>query len=319
MTFRFDWHGFLVRHGVPFVTSGPNTSRGNISIKCPWCGSADPSEHLGLSLEVTNPVWGCLRNSRHRGRSPVRLVAKLLRVRYNIAVSLVEQDAPLVDDFDAAIERLRGVGEEPLKSKYKPKVVYPDSFRHLLDGVYGKRFITYLESRGFHNAQDVAEQYELFYCLVGDFAWRLIFPVTTDDGLLVGWTGRDIRDGAKLRYRASDDLGKNELLTFDDLNDVVVVVEGPLDALKVDYYGRSFGISSVATMGTAVTVGQKRLLSDISKKTPTYILFDSGAEAQSLVLAEEVGAKWLPLPPGIGDPGEMDQKMVTKFLRNIVK
>lgn len=316
---RFDWHRFCTAHHIPFVTSGPNTSRGDISVKCPWCGSADPSEHLGLHLDTNNPVWGCLRNSRHRGRSPVYLVAKLLRISFGAATELVEQSVPPVDDFDAVVELLRGGDEIPQKSTYKSKVRYPEEFRRLIDGTYGQRFIDYLAFRGFHDAAFVAATYDLFYSLTGDFAWRLIFPVQ-EDNELIGWTGRDIRKGAKLRYRASDNLGKDVLLSFDrDPESVIVVVEGPLDALKIDYYGKLLGINAVATMGTAVTEGQKKRLAKIARSTPTYVVFDATAMAGGLALADEVGATWLPLPSGIGDPGEMDQKTAIKFLRKIAK
>ena len=303
---------------IPYITSGPNTARGNVSVRCPWCGSADPSEHLGLSLNVNNPVWGCLRNAKHRGRSPVRLVAKLLHLSYGAATELVDCAAPPVDDFDAAIEKLRGGEDEPIRTKRRPRLELPKTFRRLFDGSYGQRFIDYLSGRGFHDVLDVSHRYDLFYSLVGDFAWRLIFPVV-QDGILIGWTGRDIREGAKLRYRASDDLGKDVLLSFHRLTDYVIVVEGPVDALKIDYYGREFGVGGVATMGTAVTEKQKRLITDIAKVVPTSILFDAGAEAQSLSLANETGARWLSLPSGFKDPGEIDRKTISKFLSKIVK
>lgn len=319
MTIRFDWLRFCTTHRIFFVTVGPNTARGHISVKCPWCGSADPSEHLGLSLDVGHPVWGCLRNSKHRGLNPTRLVAKLLHLPYSAAMDLVDKAAPPVDDFDVAVERLRGdVVEQSKEKKWSRVVQLPDMFRRLFNGSYGKRFVDYLTHRGFHDALGVAHQYDLFYCLTGDFAWRLIFPVV-DNGVLIGWTGRDIRGGAKLRYRASDGLGKDVLMSFSTPASVVMIVEGPVDALKIDYYGQPFGVSGIATMGTAVTEKQKRLIGKIARNTPTCILFDAGAEAQSLSLADEVGARWLPLPFGFKDPGEMDGKTISKFLSKVVK
>lgn len=321
MATRFDWHQFLIRHHISFVVSGPNVAKNNVAIKCPWCGSADQSEHLGISLDVNNPVWGCFRNAAHRGRSPVRLISKLLRISYNAATLFVEQSAPLIDDFDAAVDRLRSgyVTQSNKKSSRNVAVEYPKTFRRLLDGSYGKRFIDYLAYRGFHAPKDVAEQYDLRYCLVGDYAWRLIFPVM-DGNSLIGWTGRDIRDGARLRYRASDALGKDVLLSFGGaLSKIVVVVEGPLDALKVDYYGKTFGVRGIATMGAAVTDRQRTFLSSLVRRVPVFILFDSDAISQSLSLASEVGARWLALPSGIKDPGEMSSKVITMFLSNLVK
>ncbi len=75
--FRFDWLSFIKAHKIPYVTSGPNTAKNHISIKCCWCGNDDPSEHLGLSLNENAPAWGCLRNQKHRGQNVMFLVQKL--------------------------------------------------------------------------------------------------------------------------------------------------------------------------------------------------------------------------------------------------
>ncbi len=39
----FDWVDFLERHGIEYVTSSPNIGRGEVGVKCPYCGPGDPS------------------------------------------------------------------------------------------------------------------------------------------------------------------------------------------------------------------------------------------------------------------------------------
>ena len=47
----------LIQKKIPYVTTGPNVARGHFAIKCPFCGEADPSEHLGI--EESTGRWGC--------------------------------------------------------------------------------------------------------------------------------------------------------------------------------------------------------------------------------------------------------------------
>src|SRR3974377_930695 len=89
---RFNWVRLLNAHHVPFVTRGPNTGRDHISVKCPWCGAADPSEHLGISLRGKG--YRCLRDPRHAGRSRARLIHALLHCPSEYALRLAREDAP---------------------------------------------------------------------------------------------------------------------------------------------------------------------------------------------------------------------------------
>ena len=84
-----DWIRLFEANNIPWVSRGPNTKRGEVSIKCPWCGEDDPSEHLGISLDKEN--WGCLRSIRHRGRRPYALVQALLGCSYAQARIIVDQ------------------------------------------------------------------------------------------------------------------------------------------------------------------------------------------------------------------------------------
>lgn len=315
---RFDWHKFCIEYGVPFVTQGPNTAKGHISIKCPFCGVSDPSEHMGLTLDVRNPVWGCLRNARHRGRDPSTLVARLLSISYSAASVLVESTIVPVDEFERAVESLSSMQQQ---NEVQTEVVCEEiekspEFRLLSEGAYGKRFIDYLRYRGFdHDAESVATQYELWYALTGRFAWRVIFPIRDSSNRLVGWTGRAIQAGAA-RYLTSDSL-PDVLLRFSaaEPSRMVVVCEGPMDAMKADYYGRRLGFGAVATLSSAVGRGRYFELVQLRRQTHRMcIVFDADAYSQGFRLAQELGALWVPLPLGVKDIGEMSGEQTSNFL-----
>ena len=328
---RFDWQAFCVQHNVPFVTSGPNTARGHVSVKCPWCGPADHSEHLGLSLDVVDPAWGCFRSSAHRGRNPRRLVQKLLGISFNEAQRLVdEQQLPTADagELAAAMERLQG---GPAVVSARPEsagMLLPAEFKPVLGRAYGKQFLTYLERvRGFPAEMlgEVCERYGLHYCLTGDFAWRLIFPILEEDGRLAGWTGRDIRPGAWLRYRTTEQLPNrvvfNSHHAVREERETLVIVEGPVDVIKADFFGKFFGLSAVATLGTALPGERRAALAMLAQRFKRVaLLFDEGTLGEVVSLAPEIaeasGRRVELWRPGIKDPGAMSAEQLHEFLAN---
>lgn len=323
---RFDWRAFCNHNHITYVTSGPNTAKGNISIRCPWCGNADPSQHMGLFLDPARPSWGCLRNAQHRGRHPAKLIAKLLGIAYGTAAALVQASDFPIDSFEEAITSLRNTPGTLEARPAKTPLTMPSAFKNLADGGYASRFLAYLEGRGFGlDSLNVAETYDLRYALTGEQAWRLIFPIHDLNGELVGWTGRTIRNGTP-RYRASENLGKEVVLGgFGVPDDVILLVcEGPVDWIKMDYYGSPVGVSAVATMGTAYTDDQVfQLLKLQQRVSKTFILFDRDALSSQLRLADELEAyskgpvQTLQLPQPFDDPGQMTAGAVRRFCSSL--
>jgi hypothetical protein len=322
---RFSWEEFCVQYRVPFVTSGPNTARDHISIRCPFCGMADPSHHMGLSLDVNEPAWGCWRNADHRGRHPLRLVQELLGCSTPAAKQVVEAlKRPILATTRRVEQVPRPVG--PL--------VMPAVFLPLIGEGYGGRFAQYLAERGFGDWQAVATDYDLRYCLVGDYKWRLIIPIYLG-GQLVTWTGRGIQPGMEPRYKTLPDKPAKEpgkpvalanikelIYNSDSLNDggrVLVVTEGPLDAIKIDAYAKHRGVRATCLFGTAITSKQIKLLALAATKFQRVdILLDVDARSVAWQLATALRGMYeavsvRELPPGIKDPGELSKDMVQQL------
>lgn len=293
---RFDWQRFCERHKITYVTGGPNTARGNISIQCPFCGAADQSQHMGLKLDPRDPQWGCFRNATHRGRDPSRLVAMLLHVSHAAAQQVVADSAPPVDSLDETLHRLRNLSghAQDAAGSVVRALPMPDSFQPLRRAEpYAERFFEYLIDRHFGRAdvEDVAERYQLHFALTGPQAWRLIFPVRSERGELIGWTGRALTKNPRIRYLAREEMGKDWLLVSPRTEParVLIASEGPVDFLKLDYYGRPFGVEAVATMGTAITPAQFIQLARKARNYErVYSLFDPEAFAQNIRLASEL-------------------------------
>jgi len=324
----FDWLPFLERLGIEYVTRGPNVARGNINICCPFCGD-DPSHHLGIAL--TRPFWGCFRDSGHRGLSPVRLIRELARCSWPEAYQIAQEGVEaVVEELDVLAQKLAGDDQRVIEAPLA-EVRWPRELQRLDGPVHlTSRFLDYLVGRGFRagagnapthgDAMRAATRYELRGAIEGDFAWRLCFPITLR-GRLVGWTGRAIAP-AQIRYKThppgSSTLGR-VLFNFDGAlarpgtrRRVLFLCEGPLDVLKVDFYGLEHGVAAVGLLGLTFSEGKAELLGELAESYERVaILLDSDAQAKALDIAGSLS--WLPggaprvveLPGGAKDPGEL--------------
>ena len=306
-----EWVSFLDDHHIPYVTRGQNTKKGEISVKCPWCGIEDTSQHLGINL--THDAWGCHRNQAHRGKSLTYLIQALLGCSKSQAgLVLTQYGAADPDTFGVA----------PAPSQEKPTtlepLVMPYEFRTIRTRSDNVRFIKYLHRRGFDDVDKVGRQYDLRYCTTGRWKDRIIFPIVRN-GKLIAWTGRAIGNPINApRYLSTSNLIKTCLFNEDEIflgGKLLFITEGPIDAVKIDYYGRPKGAAATCVFGTSITIDQIALLRRVSKKfQTTVLLFDPEAVETSFNMLE-----WLPeavlgvVPEGAEDPGAMSKEQVLKL------
>ena len=276
-----DWRAVLEQHHIPFIERGPNVKRGEISVQCPFCGSADPSKHMGINLETG--FWCCWRNaSTHKGKSPLRLLVALLNVPYwrarEIAGLSNDEAAHDPEGFDATVARImqRGALQRP-EQVQRRHLKFDKEFQPFDGRAAQRRFVTYLTNRGFPkwDVSDLAKQYSLHYATTGDFQDRIVLPYYLD-GELVTWTARAITQST-IRYK---DLSVDEslvppkqtLFNHDCIlkgGEILIVQEGPFDALKLDFYGQPY-VRSVALSTNSVSDEQAHMLQAASSKF-TYI------------------------------------------------
>jgi hypothetical protein len=335
----FKWQEFCDRYQVPYVTKGPNTARNNISIRCPFCGQSDEAEHMGLSLNPRSPDWGCWRARTHRGRDPRRLIAALLQCSDAHADSILRQGAlPELDSFEA------------LFSKLKPEVEHEQStlslspnFRPLATTAPAAQpFLDYLEKRGFTPAHEVAETYGLLYATQGSWKQRVILPIFLNDAL-VGWTGRDITGASRLRYKSLTDdvaLAKEQgvmpapislkhLVLWQDAvmagGRALLIVEGPLDALKVDFFNRTEGVVTTCLFGKPTNAQVKTLSLAARGFDRVGVMLDPDAWSDALHFVSELeelsGKKVYRVDVGddAEDPGAMNEKQVLALIERFLK
>lgn len=232
-----QWEDFFDRHGIEYVTQGKNVGKGNIGLKCPFCGD-DPSEHL--NIEPEKGWFFCFRNEQHAGKNPYRLLSVLVgphEARLFLGTDLQKNEEDL-------LLLLNGTPQPSIKRKKKcqlPGRLYIPS----LD----IRFKHYLVSRGIleKDVEDFITENQLRVCGEGKYRDRLIIPYLSYDGSEVEtFTARAIYSLVGVRYLSpSNDecLAPNQTvwLTFNSGRyriKSLILMEGPFDKIKASYYDR---------------------------------------------------------------------------------
>lgn len=327
----FEWQGFLDSYRVPYVTSGPNVSRGHVAVHCPFCGSADPSQHMSIDLKGSG--WKCWRNREHRGKHPAYLIQALLQTTLDRARQIVGDSVFIPDDFMGAVlsklDPPKPIKREPLR--------LPAEFKPFRDVPSARHFINYLTgpSRQFTLDQVMrfTRDYKLRYATSGPFKGRIIFPIEFE-GELMTWTGRTIYAQEELRYRTlstDEELEEHPafgpindyLLYFDELVenrmdcDTLVLCEGPFDALKVRVLGERYGICATCFFTATPSVRQIDLLHDVMHRySHRALLLDRGTLGTALRSQSNMASlktRVVSLPPDVKDPGTLTERQLLKL------
>lgn len=329
----FDWVRLLTEQRVPYIESGANVKRGELAIQCPFCGSADPSKHMGLSLETG--WWSCWRNrAQHSGKSPLRLIMRLLNVPYSKAREIAGLDASYIDPegFDAVAARVMGRDQQAVNVTGGDRrfLDFDPCFKPLLPTGRSRRAWEYLYyARGFDSDDDIYDLTKEYQLQIGTGFWtdRIIIPYF-QDGKLVTWTGRAIASST-IRYRdlsLSESLlaPKETLFNHDAMLEkgkALIIQEGPFDVLKVDFYGKEYGVRSVGLSTNSIKETQAFLLQAAVGNYDRIIvmldtksklgLIDSMRMKQDLYFIKHLSIE--PVPFGAGDGGALTPLQVIKW------
>lgn len=322
---KFNIKNFLDNYNIYYREHGAGVKKGNIIIHCPYCGADDKDQHLGINL--SNGVWGCWRNEEHRSKNLSKLLCKISPISYKQALQLVGFEDKIIEKDlfnDIVSDKYFSNHSNTNKNSKIRSLILPKDFRELKDDYFSIPYINYLISRGFADIWNLIFKYGLKYALTGDFKGRIIIPVYFNKQL-VTWTSRAISPHASLRYKSlkvedSSINIKNTIYNFDRTyengGDVLFVVEGPIDVLKMDYYLYNTNSFAVGLHSMSVSDDQLYWLIRLFDKFKTIVLLLDRGESESM----EKGIATLSttgviinegiLPKGINDPGELKQCQV---------
>ncbi len=318
---KVNWERFCTLQHIEYLKTTASLARGYINIHCPFCGDTDQSYHLGLHKSGR---WTCYRDPiSHKGSDPHRIIMRLIGCNYEQANSYVLDDVVELSDFDEASSEFMLDNSKP---KQHDQLEFPTEF-HPLTSPRGRAKIYWnylITKRGFRSSDTpkLTHRYDLHYCDKGMWRGRIIMPIKIDEKLL-SWTGRTVYDTEELRYRNlshKKDAEPRGLVNVRDLlfnydnaikehHHVCVIVEGPLDVMKVDYYGHSYGICAVGTFGTGIREAQLDMLYSIRERCDILVVCgDQNAEVNVMNLlsaAYDIDVQNLPLPNNVKDPAEL--------------
>lgn len=307
---KIDIVALLTETGIEYTLTGHTVSKGNVYIRCPFCGEEDKSFHMGIHLKTGK--WGCWRNERHRGRKLQRLLMRLLHISWDQANRLLGVDQVSPDGFNALVLDPTRIFDTSTQLPAQP-IELDKSFQGIIRKGIRRRFWQYLERR--FPVKDVArviETYELWCCLTGRFTQRIIIPLYHNESL-IAWTGRTITDSRQryLTYPASDAV-KQTLFNHDSCLDGgrrLYICEGPFDAMKFDFYASHYQDRAIALFGKSPSPIQFSLLLDLAVRFDSvYILLDIDATVAALDLQRSlpgISARVVTLPDDVTDPGDL--------------
>ena len=318
-----DWIDFLDSCGVEYV-EGPKgqVRKGHVGIQCPRCRD-DEKFHFNIELD-TGRIRGCWRDKNH-WMSPPQLVGHLAGVSTVEAKRiLADGDVPVDVSPRTLLDRLE---KDDDVEKDLDVLTWPDEARPFGSKTRQEQpYVNYLKRRGFLNPYDPTARFGLRWCPRGKWSHRILFPLYRVDGELAGWTGRDITGTSKVKYRTHPPGDAVSRLAFGYDPEVtgrsLVLVEGPVDACKVEVYGGP-GTYALALLGLNVGPRKLALVDAVAQGfRRVVILLDDGAQAQALDLAYQLthlDPIMGHLPPGVADPGDLRHDEVSRVLGKCVK
>ena len=325
-----DWPNFFQTHNIQYITSGPNTSAGQISIHCPWCGISDESQHLSINL--AGKGFRCWRQPLHAGKNPAKLIQALLNCSWEQASLLAGQQNVLPNDF---MNKVRSSINKQEVIKRLNNLKLPAEFKKFSKLPSCRIYLNYINSRGF-TIKDT-DDYGVYYASQGNYKGRIIFTVV-QDGKLVGWTGRTVYSSEQVRYKTlTNDIEKAKengeipaprpisdfLLWYDRLvktnADTIVLCEGPFDAWKVNIVGGYVGVVATCFFTSTCSKQQVNLLHGLLPKFRNrFLLLDQNTFSKAEHIRADLASLNVvvkQMSKHIADPGEIKN---TRELKNML-
>lgn len=281
--------------GVSYKEHGEHhhATPGWVSVDCPYCSPSSQHYRLGINL-----TWGgcnCWVCGTHPLRESLHLISGRGYGEIKGLTAQIEREGRA--ERKASGKLILPLGLGPLKPCHKDYLRRRKLDLKVCERLWG------LQGIG----------------LASRLAWRLFLPIHWR-GEVCSWTTRSISDqGSAAKYLSAGPseekyLHKDLLYGADLARHVVIVVEGPLDAIRI-------GPGAVATMGLNTTPSQ---IAEIARFPTRYVCMD--AEEQAQRLAKKLCNR-LSLYPGKThrieletgkDPGEASDKEIKQLRRLLV-
>lgn len=306
------------------VETRSGTVEGELLLCCPFCRerghAADMKFHFGLN--VGRALGHCYRCD-WKGRGLMFMARQLCRA-YGVTMDLnkisrrqrktleVKETPPAVPE--TALSILDVV----------PEFETFDAYPSLPPDEVEKAARRYLKSRGVSVYQIV--KHGIGYAAVGDFAWRVLFPVVDSTGGVHGCVGRAIvtKAGEETTPKYLNTRGMKILWNAQKPIGTAVVVEGVMDALRLERALLQVrNMTAVARLGAAITAGQLDQLKEFEQVVvlPDWDKAGIHGAIQLCVRCVERGISTRVSIPEImngSDPADMEEDVLVEMIRGAI-
>jgi hypothetical protein len=285
-----DLKNLLSKYRISWRDRGPNCSRNNVNVSCPFCGSADHSFHMAISLNATE--YYCFRNPRHAGTNLAYLF-KALGIPASEYAHLKFDEVPRTWKAD--------------DRNYS-------AWQHFTPAEENQEVLNYLKLRLFNNPVDVCRQFVLKCTNEGEWAGRLLIPLN------IGWTGRSMRPHITLRYKAFT--SQDGFFLHRQGSTSIIVTEGALDAMRIASVSTSFDVIAKCRMALSPAIlnylRESNYLSIWNSPDGTVPYSQHRLETSTLKsYCTKADVNWLKLSEGTKDFGELEETKARKLLSTV--
>jgi hypothetical protein len=311
---------FNVRDYVESRLDKARDSAGSeITANCPRC-----DRWGGFYVNGETGRFVCFK-CEFRGSGIVGLVAEVEGISPSEARAYIFKNSVTLrrrEDIFTLGDRLRGLRpiEASESSRDAPPLVdaqLPREFRPVWDGK-AWALPAYLKERRIKST--TARAWGLGYCRVGNYAGRLIIPISCPGGN--SFTARDMTGGQLPKYLNPPGADHGRLLIgWDkvDLTKDICLVEGPLDAIR--WY--QHGISALAVGGKVLHADQLGMLFHLSPHQAVTVALDPEERTAPYNVAQQLSVHFeqvyiARLPDGV-DPGDSTQSQAEAACETAVR
>jgi len=288
------------------------TGSKQITAVCPVC---DRWGAFYVDMKTGNYI--CFK-CNFRGRRAIGLIAEIEQITWQEARSFLltkivkfrRRKTPLT-----LLDVIKKIGgkEQEFENKCRVECDLPKKMKKIWDGK-NWRFPKYLADRKIE--RETAKVWNLGYCETGDFAHRLIIPISCPNGY--SFTARDLTGRAQPKYKNPPGVSHSRLILGWDYVDPkadVILVEGPFDAIKMWQHG----FNALSLLGKNLHKSQLRMItSHFPPSTSFVIMLDPEEIDAPFNVAKQLGCRYggiyiAKLPFGV-DPGDSTKEQAANAI-----
>lgn len=291
------WINLFNDYNIDYVTHRSNLSEGWIGVNCPHPRHRGRDDEYKLGIHPETNSCNCWKCGVHSYKETIQHLLKI--------------DKSEVNRILAQYSGKTNIRVEKRRAEATVIQLPPNSFT-------GKE-LKYLHSRGF--TEEHIKEYDLRGGgLAGKWQYRIVIPIY-QDGRIVSATGRAIDKRMELRYYTlskKEEVVEHKHTLFGEdkvVGDTIVVVEGPLDAIKG-------GAGFVATYGTSITREQIHRMSKYSNVLLLLDNDDAGIIAKQRISSDlatmGINVEDIELDTEYKDLGEMPPDLISTIRRELL-